>query len=218
MLEKHRQDYDGEHILIKTTFQNGKKVEQREWMENPITNQHISGRAAVISGDTDLPQFHLKHLKNHQGGLLGTKRLQTYGTGNSNEYLNLDFYVVTDREKINDARDYATDNIVYSSTSVCLTNPGLFYIIPYQPGLDDLSHAVYLAAFDGHQEIFLLGYNNDTPSTNSNWQKNVNRVIQTYKNTTFYTVGIEHNIPELWRRNVNVKTLTYRDFISFCDV
>ena len=55
MLEKHRQDYDGEHILIKTTFQNGKKVEQREWMENPITNQHISGRAAVISGDTDLP-------------------------------------------------------------------------------------------------------------------------------------------------------------------
>jgi hypothetical protein len=126
--------------------------------------------------------------------------------------------VTTDREQITNVKDYAKDNIVYSSTSVCLNNPGLFYIIPYQPGLDDVSHAVYLAAFDGHQEIFLLGYNNDTPSAHPDWQKNVNRVIETYKNVTFYAVGVEINIPAIWRRNVNVKTMTYRDFISYCDV
>jgi hypothetical protein len=218
MLEKYREDYAGEHILVKTTFQGGKKTEQREWMENPITNQHISGRAAVISSNVDYSQFNLKHLQNHRGGLLGTKRLQTYGAGNSNEYLNVDFYVSTDREKINNLKEYAKDNIVYSSTSVCLNNPGSFYIIPYQPGLDDQSHAVYLAAFDGHQEIFLLGYNNDTPVANSNWQHNVNRIMHTYKNVTFYVVGVEINIPELWRKNVNVKTMTYRDFICYCDV
>ena len=218
MLERYRTDYTGEHVLVKTVFKDGKKIQEREWVPNAVTNSHISNRAAVIGSDVDRTLFDYSVLERHQGGLLGTKRLQTYGSGDVIDHLKLNFYVNTDRARVDSLKSYAATNIVYSSTAICLNNPGLFYLIPYAPGLDDLSHAVYLAAFDKHEEVFLIGYNNDTPSINSNWINNLDRVIKTYKNTTFYVVAAESNIPINWIKNSNVKILTHRDFISHCDV
>ena len=48
MSERYRTDYDGEFVITVNTITNGKKVQEREWIANPIENQHISGRAAVI--------------------------------------------------------------------------------------------------------------------------------------------------------------------------
>ena len=53
MPERYRTDYDGEFVIVSNTIKNGKKHQEREWIENPIENQHISGRAAVIgNGDS----------------------------------------------------------------------------------------------------------------------------------------------------------------------
>ena len=48
MSERYRTEYDGEFVIINNTIKDGKKIQEREWIENPIENQHISGCAAVI--------------------------------------------------------------------------------------------------------------------------------------------------------------------------
>ena len=195
MLARHRSDYDGEFILTKTTFTGGRKEQTREWVPNPISNQHISGRAAVLGKDTDKTLFDYRILQNHMGGLLGSKRLQLYGTGECWREMKVDFYV-----------------------NICLDNPGLFYTIPYYPTVDSQALAVYLAAFDGHQEVFLLGYNKDSMRNSGHSEWEVNQVIRTYRNVKFWLVGVKSNMPEIWRRNRNVAHMDYRTFISHCDV
>ena len=54
--ERYRQDYDGEFVLLQTSIRNGVKEQRREWMINPIQNQHVSGRAAVIGSNLDREQ------------------------------------------------------------------------------------------------------------------------------------------------------------------
>lgn len=51
MQQRRRQDYPGEFIITRTTFRDGRKIQEREWIDNPIVNQHISGRAAVVAID-----------------------------------------------------------------------------------------------------------------------------------------------------------------------
>jgi hypothetical protein len=78
--------------------------------------------------------------------------------------------------------------------------------------------AIYLAAFDGHNEIFLLGYNNETPADTLSWIADINAVFSTYRLTNFILVGTESNMPTSWRNNRNVSCMEYRDFVSYCDV
>jgi hypothetical protein len=220
MLARHRTEYDGEFILTKTIFRNGIKEQTREWVANPISNQHISGRAAVLGNDTDKTLFDYRILQNHTGGLMGSKRLQLYGTGDCWREMKMDFYVNTTRTGIEEIKntDYWKDNVVYSTTGICLDNPGLFYTVPYYPTVDSQALAVYLAAFDGHQEVFLLGYNNDSMRNSGNSEWEVNQVLRTYSNVKFWLVGVKSNMPTIWRNNRNVAHMDYRDFISYCDV
>jgi hypothetical protein len=69
---RYRTDYDGEFIVTQSTWSGGKKRQKREWVANPIKNQHISGRAVCIASDHDLPNFDYTRLQRHRGGLLGT--------------------------------------------------------------------------------------------------------------------------------------------------
>ena len=82
METRFRQDYAGEFVVIESRWISGKKEEKREWIPNPIENQHISGRAACIGSTFDQGTFNYTMLQRHRGGLLGSKKLQTYGVGN----------------------------------------------------------------------------------------------------------------------------------------
>jgi hypothetical protein len=221
MIQKNfRRDYEGEFVLVKSLLARGSKLQNREWIPNAIENHHISGRAAVIGSRADAEMFDHTKLENHRGGLLGKKRLQTYGTGDLWKDMYFDFFVAVDQkntDKIQKA-GYSSRSTVYSVTSRCLQHPGHFYLLPYQPVLDELALAVYLAAFDEHQEVFLLGYNNETPAGSMNWIQHVNQVIEAYDTTQFILVGVESNMPAMWRANRNVKTMTYKNFITYCDV
>jgi hypothetical protein len=77
---------------------------------------------------------------------------------------------------------------------------------------------VYLAAFDGHKEIFLLGYSKQMQFDNERWFDNVNEVFQAYAGVKFYLVGEPTIMPDTWLDRANVKTMTYREFVSYCDV
>lgn len=220
MHKKYRTDYAGEFVILQTRVVNGKKQQEREWIENPIINQHISGRAAVIGGRDDWEQFQYSRLQRHQGGLLGKKKLQTYGTGAVWKDIALDFYVGLDRSMLEEIRlaGYQENSIVYTSGRICIENPGEFYLIPYAPAVDQIAATTYLAAFDGHKEIFLLGINQETVSLSKQWQDQLTEVFAAYTTTQFYLVGNADNMYKAWRQCRNVDTMTYRQFISYCDV
>ena len=218
--EQYRSEYEGEFVITESKWSGGKKTQNREWVPNPINNQHISGRAACIASDVDKARLDYTRLQRHKGGLLGSKKLQTYGTGIITKEMRLDFAVETNKEILQDILDrkYLTDNIVYTTTRNCLVNPGEFYLIPYNTLMAMEALILWLAAFDGHKEIYMIGYNNLTNGTISEWMSHVNTVISVFPSVKFTLVGEETIMPVEWRKNANVECMTHRGFVTHCDV
>jgi hypothetical protein len=220
MEARYRADYIGEFVVVKSTWSSGKKNEDREWIPNPIVNQHISGRAACIGSNLDLEQFNYTILQRHRGGLLGSKKLQTYGVGSIANEMRLDFAVESNSIKLKELldTDYPVDNIVYTTAVNCVQYPGNFYLVPLNPHVLDIVTILYLAAFDGHKEIFLLGYTDETLVEQPNWITQVATVFQAYTGTKFYLIGESTRMPDAWLNCSNVQTMNYRDFIGYCDI
>lgn len=216
---RYRQDYDGEFVIVETRWAAGKKEQTREWVANPIENQHISGRATCILSNIDQFRFDYRTLERHRGGLLGSKKLQNYGTGHTARDMRLDFTVETDPAELSAIIEskYQEKNIVYTTTRQCLTHPGEFYLIPYNPNMCIEALVVYLAAFDGHKEVFILGANQDMLASNSAWLEQISRVIGIYRSTQFIAVGNSGTIPNIWYNSSNFKSMDYQEFISYCD-
>jgi hypothetical protein len=218
--QRYRQDYNGEFFVLSSGWRQGIKGQSREWIDNPIQNQHISGRAAAIGSDVDFERFDYSVLERHRGGLHGKLKLQTYGAGDTWSRMRLDFYYTNHPTTVSKIRDnqYYENTVVYTTPYRCVTNPKKFYPVPYNPRISDIALPLYLSAFDGHKEVFMIGYNNDTRAGKKNWTADVESVIRAYWNTTFTIIGSPSNIPELWKRHKNVKTISYRDFIYYCDI
>lgn len=219
---RYRADYTGEFVVTNLVWAGNQKHQTREWLPNPIENQHISGRAAVIGSALDQEQFDFKKLEKHKGGLLGQKKLQTYGSGDLWKSMKFDFYVTSSDSHLQEvnATGYSEQNIVYTTAKNVSKYPGKFYLVPHIGRLDELAMAVYLAAFDGHNEVFLFGYNNDTHDIAGRitWKEHVNSIFAAYKTTEFILVGTETNMPDMWKNNRNVSCQNFRQFITYCDV
>ena len=220
IIERYRKDYAGEFVILNTSWTSGKKRTQREWMPNPIENHHISGRAACIASGVDVSEFDFRILQRHKGGLLGSLKLQTYGVGEIAKSMRLDFVVEKDNETLTDLidREHYKDNIIYTTPKNCLKHPGMFYTIPYNPPMVREVLLAYLAAFDGHKEIFLLGYNDDAGIGQSDWASQMGRVMATYPSAHFYHVSYRSQTPKEWKNYSNFSHLTHREFISYADV
>ena len=115
-------------------------------------------------------------------------------------------------------QEYSIDNIVFTDAKNCIRYPNNFYLIPYTPPINHFAAAIYMAAFDGHTEVFLLGYSNSTPHLESGNVQQINEVFQAYNTTNFILVGVAANMPDMWRNNRNVQCMDYRHFVSYCDV
>lgn len=221
MQEAYRKDYPGEFVVTNTIWQSGKKEQQREWIDNPIENQHISGRAVCIGSGHENDRFDYTRLQHHRGGLLGSKKVQTYGTGDIAHEMRLDFAVENQSTKLDwfIESNYVENNIVYTSARNCIAYPGVFYLIPRNPLLVNIITPIYLAAFDGHNEIFLLGYNNDNPESKNRWVPQLIDLINTYRGIKFFLVGEPtNNPPELLDRCSNLQAISYRDWIGYADI
>jgi hypothetical protein len=218
--QRFRRDYTGEFVILETRWKDGHNQQTREWIDNPIVNHHISGRAAVIGSRILSHRFQYQRLQRHRGGLLGRKRLQTYGTGDLWRDMRFDFFATTDRAEITEmlAQDYDSSSTVFTTARICIEHPGRFYPIPYLPQIDGLAMPVYLAAFDGHEEVFMLGYCQETPGGSKNWTRDVDQVITAYAGTSFILIGVEGNMPESWRSHANVRCMGIRDFVTYCDI
>jgi len=219
MTARYRSEYPGEFVILETRWSGGRKHETREWIPNSIENQHISGRAACIGSAEDRWRFDYTRLARHRGGLLSSKKLQTYGVGSIALEMRLDFVVETDSGPLSQIKQstYNQDNVVYTTARNCIANPGDFYLIPNKPRILDMATIIYLAAFDGHKEIFLLGYTQDLSPGRDTWITDISQIFTTYP-VDFYLVGEPTNMPAAWLDCANVRTTNYQDWISYCDV
>ena len=216
----HRQDYAGEYVVLAVDIHHGIRNQTREWVDNRVTINQISRSAAVIGSDCTRHRFDYKLLENHRGGLNGTTKLHTYGTGNIWRQMQLETYVSTRAIEIAQLykTDYAEQAVVYSTSRQCLHYPNQLHLIPYQPNLHDLALPVYLAAFDGRTNIYMLGYNKETPCTDPRWIDDVAEVIKAYSYAQFTLVGVESNMPAAWRNRPNVACMDYATFVTHCDI
>jgi len=222
MQPRYRTDYEGEFVVLDTIFRGGKKIQRREYIENPIVNQHISGRAVIIGAGPSARPDVVRLLARHRGGLLGKKRLQTYGAEGVWRIMRLDFCVENNASELRDMIDqkYTENTVVYTRVKNCLAMPGEFFIVPYGVRLDSIAQAAYLAAFDGHQEVFLVGADGVTSSLASNPQaiSDLNQVFAAYGSTQFRLITDGAHPHAVWLHNRNVEAWDYQKFISYCDV
>jgi hypothetical protein len=234
--KKYRSDYTGEKIVTERTHLHGVWHDVYEFIPNAVTNNQISNCAAVIGNGPTRLTFDLNNLKNYSG-LLGATTLQTYGCNALYRDFTPDFLVAIGNngiiDEIADSR-YHRSNIVYSNAIHMLEHPNKFYLIPYDPYADAGTTAIYIAAFDGHKKIFLLGFEGqDTPGVNVNvyantngydrtkvavsdidqvWIKNRKLIFDTYHDVEFIRVG-GGIIPESWKYCPNFRQISYRDFV-----
>jgi hypothetical protein len=217
---RYRSDYDGEFVITNTIFKDGKKEQEREWVDNPINNKHM-GRATCIAHGPSTENFKFNTLENHQGGLLASNAMQVYGVDDIFRELKCDFLVSTNQNMLNEIKEknYQEDTIVYTTPKLCINNEGEFYLIPH--GFKSTQHAIalWLACFDEHKEIFLFGYDEVDQYGNEQLKiiQSVNEVIKAYPDVQYYFVHKNSSMPELFKYHLNMKSMTIPEYVSYTD-
>jgi len=241
--KKYRKDYTGEDIIVERKHEGKKWWDQTETIPNMITNNQISNRAAIIGNGPSRLEFNLQNLKKPQG-LLGATTVQTYGCNALYRDFTPDFLVSTGNNGIVTEianSNYVNNNIVYSNAIHLLEHPSKFYLIPYDPYADAGTTAAYIAAFDGHTTIYLLGFdgydlqghnNNiyaDTNGYDLKWQfeiegdkliNNRAQLFNTYSDVDFVWVTSygKNTVPETLKWCSNHRQISFRDLVLECDL
>lgn len=241
--ELYRSTYSGENIVTELTYEHGEWSPVTEHIENAVFNVHTTSQAIAIgNGETRLG-FDLRFIANHKGGILATDKLQSYGCNALYRDFAPDFLVAVGPAIIDEIANsgYTDNNIVYTNAQYLVKYPGKFYIIPQNPTLDAGALAVYLACFDGHTKIFMLGYDSnhgtepvnnvykntpgyptsDTLENNSVfWSKSLINVISAYPKVDFVRVT---PTPDYWmdselQKIPNLRQIDFRQFVIEADI
>jgi hypothetical protein len=222
----YRESYKGEDVVTNLIYQNAQWTPQYEWIPNAITNIHTTSQAVVIGGGSraewrhPTQGFDIDHLSRHKGGLYGSDKLQTYGTNRLYKEFTPDFLII-DNKEVNDIVEsgYCNDNIVYAHANPILDHPGKFYLIPQDPSWNAGAIAVYLACFDGHTKVFLLGFDG-RQGDDVFYEKTMKIVFDLYPDVDFVRVCPTPNyyMPESWKYMINLRQITFREFVLEADI
>lgn len=237
----YRNDYLGEEVATRIVYQGGERKVTTEYMPNQLVNLQTSNQALVIGNGTSRLDFDLARLKTHRAGILGAGRLQSYGCNALYRDYETDFLVVTGEEIVKEiaATDHCADHIVYANLEFLVQYPKRFYMVPQDPHWNAGSIATYLACFDGHTKVFLLGFDgNDMTRGHYNvyantpgyytpeslipevfWEQSMLQVFQAYPMVDFVRVAPtrKFRMPESWQYQTNLRTIDIRDFVVEAD-
>ena len=222
----YRETYTGENVVTTLTYKDAQWTPEYEWVPNAITNIHTTSQAVIIGGGAHAswrhPEqgFDIAHLPRHKGGLFGTDRLQTYGTNKLFKEFAPDFLIIDDYE-VDEIIEtgYCNDNIVYAHANPILAHPGKFYLIPQDPSWNAGTIATYLACFDGHTKVYLLGFDG-RQGDDLFYEKTMKIVFDLYPGVEFVRVAPtkDYYMPESWKYMVNLRQITFRDFVLEADI
>ncbi len=243
--QAYRSTYTGEAVITELNFQGAKWNTTQEFVPNAVTNNQISNQACVIGNGISRKDFDLKLVFNHFGGLLKRYKLQVYGCNAIYRDYTPDFLIVTGdadgivKEIANSG--FCDANVVYADAQHVKDFPGKFYMIPQDPAWNAGAMAAYLAAFDGHTTIYLLGFDGqDTDGYNYNVYAGTNgyqtaehaqaspkffelsmlEVFNTYPEVSFVRVmpSKYSTMPESWKYVTNLQQVSYGDFVLMSDL
>lgn len=246
----YRKDYSGEDVRTEGKYENSEWNYRKEFMANPFTNGPLSDRAVVIGNGSTRLDFDLGFIMPYKTGSLdtnwasqrSTKRFYTYGCNAIYRDFAPDFLISTGVDITKEIADsgYCDGHVVYGNNWVLPTYPGKFTNIPQDPSWDGGAIAAYLAAFDGHKRVFLLGFDgNDSTHSNANiyadtdcyapkdqiipedfWVRSLDIVMNTYPDTEFVRVmpTTTYRTPELWKYRLNFRTINFRQFVIEADI
>lgn len=219
----YRSSYAGESIVTELTLGNNEWTPETEYVPNSVFNAFVTSQAVAIANGPSRQAFDLKLIENHRGGLRGRNKLQSYACNLSYQEFTPDFLIAVDPVKVKTIAEsgYTQDHIVYTNAQYMLKYPGKFYLTPQNPAYDAGSLAAYLACFDGHQKVFLLGYDGYTEASEDVfWVKTLTEVIDTYPMVEFVRVCPTKNFAcstELIRR-LNFRQIDFRGFVTEADI
>jgi len=209
----YRSNYAGESVVTSLTLSSGEWIPEVETVPNSVFNTHSTTQAIAIGNGESRRTVDLSFIKNHKGGLLAADKLQSYGCNALYRDFEPDFLVAVGNTIVKEIADsgYTNDHIVYTTGENLIAYPGKFYLIPQNLHYDSGAIAAYLAAFDGHTKVFLLGYDGyDTPGPVNNL----------YKDTNGYPSSTEIHDEAFWNRSLEqvIKTYSDVDFVSIMPV
>lgn len=239
--KNYRKDYTGEKIVTERKSEGRVWNDTYEYIPNAVINNQISNRAVVIGNGPSRLKFPIEYLKN-PAGLLGADTVQTYGCNALYRDFTPDFLVAAGNDIVNEIASsrYVNTNIVYTSAMHLLEYPSKFYLIPYDPYADAGTTALYLAAFDGHKKIYMLGFDGQVnPKFNDNvyagtagydaktaditgnkWTQHRKIIFNTYNDVDFVWVTESGRslVPELLKSSTNFRQISQRDFVLECSI
>ena len=200
----YRSDYGGENVVTSLTYENVEWTPVTEFVPNSVFNVHTSTQAIAIGNGESRVGFDLAHIANHRAGFGGTDRLQSYGCNALYRDFTPDFLIAVGDDIVREIAntDYPGDNIVYTHSEHIVNYSGKFYLIPQNVSYDAGSIAIYMACFDGHKKVFMMGYDSyDVPG----------KINNVYKNTNGYPAGDEEQNQAIWTKALRSVMTTYGD-------
>lgn len=166
----------------------------------------------------------------------------TYGCNAIYRNFKLDFVTCTGEGLIDEIAHATQDKteMLYANSQYLQKYPGVFHFLPQNPDFNSGAMAAYMAAFDGHKKIFLLGFdgidtidNNynmfagspnypplDYPINENYWIRSLKTVMDVYHDTEFIRVCPTKNFrtPESWKNCLNYRQIDFRQFVSEADI
>jgi hypothetical protein len=238
----YRNNYAGENIVTQLSLVDGEWNPETEFVPNNVLNSFVTSQAIAIGNGESRADFDINYIINHQGGLLAKDKLQTYACNAAYRDFTPDFLIATGDTIVAEIANshFCDKNIAYTSAKNVLKYPGKFYLIPQNISFNAGAIAAYMACFDGHKKVFLMGYdqydedsfiNNIYKDTNG-YPKTTDRdngrfyatslfdVMQTYSDVEFIRIMTFNNyhVPDEFKSLVNFRQIDYREFIYEADI
>lgn len=251
--KKYRSDYTGENVNVIGLYINQAWHYQKEFVANAFDSIPKFDQAVVLGNGISRLQFDINLFLDHRDvapwGEVSdwkastiSKKFNTYGCNALYRTHRPDFLVASGEQIIDEIANsnYADENIVYANTWVLPEYPQKFNYIPQDPSYNAGAIAAYLAAFDEHKKIFLLGFDGiDSTNTGYNvysgtpgypietdsvtedfWVSSLATIMETYSDTEFVRVAptAGFRAPELWKYFPNFRTIDFRQFVIEADL
>jgi hypothetical protein len=244
----YRKDYAGEEVNTIGLYKDSTWTYQKSHIANPFNNLPLSDRALVIGNGITQQEFDLKLILENRNSVseswkmpaMMPKKFNTYGCNALYRNYKPDFLIANGDQIAAEiaGSGYCRSGVAYAPGYQIQAYPGKFHFVPQDPQWNAGAIATYLAAFDGHKKVFLLGFDGaDTdnhfynvyagtpgyPKVNADvledyWIKSMLEVFNAYKETEFIRVArrVNARVPEPWKYCLNFRTIDINRFPIEC--
>jgi hypothetical protein len=244
----YRSDYQGEDVVKDLIYQNTNWTRNTEFVPNNVINNQTVNRAVIIGNGPSRKQLYplgdlFGLLANHRAGLFGSEAIQTYGCNALYRDFSPNFLVANGPEITKEIAEsgYCESNIVYSDGGSVLDYPRKFYLTPQSPSWDAGAIAAYIACFDGHKKLYMIGFDGhsgqatehyniyngtngypefQSSNTEAFFIKSMSNLMDLYNDVEFIRVMPTPNwwCPEEWKFKLNFRQIEFRDFVLEVDL